>query len=38
VAVQHLKKDSLPEEAVFLKKIKESRYGDTALSFYRKVS
>ena len=38
VAVQHLKKDSLPEEAGFLKKIKESRYGDTALSFYRKVS
>ncbi len=37
VVVQHFKKESLPKESGKLIIIKESRYGDTLLSFYRKV-
>jgi 16S rRNA (guanine966-N2)-methyltransferase len=38
VVVQHFKKDELPKESGKLVLIKESRYGDTVLSFYRKSS
>ncbi|MDP3732586.1 MAG: 16S rRNA (guanine(966)-N(2))-methyltransferase RsmD [Candidatus Omnitrophota bacterium] len=38
VVVQHFKKESLPKESGKLILIKESRYGDTLLSFYRKVT
>ena len=34
---QHFKKDSLPETAGDLKLFRQSRYGDTVLSFYRKI-
>lgn len=34
--VQHFKKEQLPKESGNLVLIKESRYGDTVLSFYRK--
>ncbi len=37
VVVQHFKKEQLPKESGKLSLIKESRYGDTLLSFYRKV-
>lgn len=36
VAVEHYKKEVLPEEAGTLARIKSARYGDTCLSFYRK--
>ena len=36
LVIQHFKKDELPEEACRLKLIKESRYGDTLLTIYRK--
>lgn len=35
VVVQHFKKEELPKESGFLSLIKESRYGDTLLSFYK---
>jgi 16S rRNA (guanine(966)-N(2))-methyltransferase RsmD len=38
VVVQHFKKDGLPQESGELRLVKESRYGDTILSFYRKVN
>ena len=34
--VQHFKKDQLPEESGKLRLIKEARYGDTILSFYKR--
>lgn len=34
--IQHFKKDILPSKAGDLKLFRESKYGDTALSFYRK--
>jgi len=34
--VQHFKRDELPEESGKLKLIKEARYGDTILSFYKR--
>jgi len=37
VVVQHFKKEQLPKESGKLTLIKEARYGDTLLSFYRKV-
>jgi 16S rRNA (guanine(966)-N(2))-methyltransferase RsmD len=36
VVVQHFKKEQLPKESGKLTLIKESRYGDTILSFYKK--
>ncbi len=36
IAVQHFKKDGLPEETGDLRLVKESRYGDTMLSLYKK--
>jgi len=36
IAVQHFKKDELPEEAGDLRLVKESRYGDTMLSLYNR--
>jgi 16S rRNA (guanine(966)-N(2))-methyltransferase RsmD len=36
IIMQHFKKDEIPKEAGKLKLIKESRYGDTVLSFYKK--
>ena len=36
VVVQHFKKEQLPKESGKLSLIKESRYGDTILSFYKK--
>ena len=36
LVVQHFKKEELPKESGKLILIKESRYGDTLLSFYRK--
>ena len=38
VVVQHFKKEELPKESGGLSLIKESRYGDTLLSFYKKRS
>lgn len=38
VIVQHFKKDLLPEAAGGLTLIRQRRYGDTVLSFYRKVT
>ncbi|MEI6632150.1 MAG: 16S rRNA (guanine(966)-N(2))-methyltransferase RsmD [bacterium] len=38
VVVQHFKKEQLPKESGKLSLIKESRYGDTYLSFYKKVA
>lgn len=37
VIVQHFKKDLLPEAAGGLTLIRQARYGDTVLSFYRKL-
>jgi 16S rRNA (guanine(966)-N(2))-methyltransferase RsmD len=37
VIAQHFKRDDLPKEAGNLALIKESRYGDTILSIYRKA-
>jgi len=37
VVVQHFKKEQLPKESGKLSLIKESRYGDTMLLFYRKL-
>ena len=37
IVVQHFKKDKLPGESGQLVLVKEARYGDTVLSFYRKV-
>jgi len=37
VIVQHFKKDNLPEQAADLLKFKQANYGDTSLSFYRKI-
>ncbi len=36
VVVQHFKKEELPKESGNLVLIKESRYGDTSLSFFKK--
>lgn len=36
VIVQHFKRDDLPKETKNLVVIKEARYGDTVLAFYRK--
>jgi len=36
IVVQHFKKENLPAELGDLTLFKQSRYGDTALSFYRK--
>jgi len=36
VVVQHFKKEQLPKESGKLTLIKEARYGDTILSFYKK--
>ncbi|MBU1727475.1 MAG: 16S rRNA (guanine(966)-N(2))-methyltransferase RsmD [Candidatus Omnitrophica bacterium] len=36
IIAQHSKKDELPKESGELVLVKEARYGDTALSFYRK--
>lgn len=36
VVTQHFKKDNLPEVSGDLRLFKQARYGDTALSFYRK--
>jgi len=36
VVVQHFKQEQLPKESGKLALIKESRYGDTVLSFYKK--
>lgn len=36
VVVQHFKKENLPKESGDLALIKESRYGDTMLSFFKK--
>lgn len=36
VVAQHFKKDELPSQAGKLSLIKEARYGDTLLSFYKK--
>ena len=36
VVVQHFKKEQLPKESGKLTLIKEARYGDTLLSFYKK--
>jgi 16S rRNA (guanine(966)-N(2))-methyltransferase RsmD len=36
IVVQHFKKDKLPGESGQLVLVKEARYGDTLLSFYRK--
>lgn len=36
LVVQHFKKDGLPDQCGVLKLIKNSRYGDTLLSIYRK--
>ena len=36
LVVQHFKKDDLPEVAGDLRLFRQSRYGDTVLSFYRK--
>lgn len=38
IIVQHFKRDALPQESQKLKLIKESRYGDTLLSFYKKCA
>jgi len=38
VIVQHFKKDNLPEALGDLRLFKQARYGDTLLSFYRKVN
>jgi 16S rRNA G966 N2-methylase RsmD len=38
VVAQHFKKDKLPNQSKKLKLIKEASYGDTVLSFYRKVA
>ncbi len=38
IVVQHFKKEQLPKESGKLTLIKESRYGDTYLSFYKKVA
>jgi len=38
IVIQHFKKDELPKESGELVLIKEARYGDTKLSFYRKVN
>ncbi|MDP2938230.1 MAG: RsmD family RNA methyltransferase, partial [Candidatus Omnitrophota bacterium] len=37
VVVQHFKKEQLPKESGKLTLIKEARYGDTVLSFYKKA-
>jgi len=37
VVVQHFKKDELPEKEGGLALVKQSKYGDTLLSFYRKA-
>jgi len=37
IVVQHFKRDELPEETGQLKLIKAAKYGDTLLSFYRKI-
>jgi len=37
VAIQHFKKEQLPKESGKLILVKESRYGDTVLSFYKKI-
>jgi 16S rRNA (guanine966-N2)-methyltransferase len=37
IICQHYKKDKLPETAGDLRLIKQSRYGDTLLSFYQKI-
>jgi 16S rRNA (guanine(966)-N(2))-methyltransferase RsmD len=36
IVVQHFKKDTLPEDIGNLTLLKEVKYGDTSLSFYRK--
>jgi 16S rRNA (guanine966-N2)-methyltransferase len=36
IVVQHFKKDNLPDSAGDLALFKQSRYGDTVLSFYKK--
>jgi 16S rRNA (guanine(966)-N(2))-methyltransferase RsmD len=38
IIVQHFKKDDLPESTGDLVLFKQARYGDTSLSFYRKVN
>jgi 16S rRNA G966 N2-methylase RsmD len=38
VIAQHFKRDDLPKKSGNLTLIKESRYGDTVLSIYRKVN
>jgi len=37
IIIQHFKKDNLPEAVGDLILFKESRYGDTLLSFYKKI-
>ena len=37
VVIQHFKKEQLPKESGKLILVKESRYGDTVLSFYKKI-
>lgn len=38
LVVQHFKRDVLPEESPVFGLIKEAKYGDTILSFYRKTT
>jgi 16S rRNA (guanine(966)-N(2))-methyltransferase RsmD len=37
IVIQHFKKDNLPETLGDLRLFRQKRYGDTKLSFYRKV-
>jgi 16S rRNA G966 N2-methylase RsmD len=38
IIVQHFKKDSLPDKLGVLNLFRQSKYGDTILSFYKKHS
>ena len=38
IVIQHFKKDNIPEAAGDLRLFRQSRYGDTVLSFYRKCA
>jgi 16S rRNA (guanine966-N2)-methyltransferase len=38
IVIQHYKKDNLPDALEDLKLFKQARYGDTVLSFYRRLS
>jgi 16S rRNA G966 N2-methylase RsmD len=38
IVIQHFKKEELPQDNAGFSLIKEASYGDTILSFYRKVN